>query len=462
MTRSCVDIAWSQYIPHAPEVPQHAFLWLWQKEALFGGAAGGGKSDALLMGALQYVNVPGYAALILRRTYADLSLPGAIMDRAHKWLQGRAHWNDQKKTWTFPGSEATLTFGYLQSSLDKYRYQSAEFQYIGIDELTQFPLADYTYMFSRLRKPSEDTGELLNKVPLRMRVASNPGGKYYQWVTDRFPVMPGDTPPMKEGRIFIPAKLSDNPHVDQESYRASLAELTPEEQAQLLNGDWTIRAPGPWAFRHEHLDSAFTLGTYYDDLRAAGRMTPPVGDAIYFGVDYGENSHVLLGWPLEGRGWYIFKEITYGPDANGLPDEDLAPQAVAAAEEAGYAVARCRYDASKPESQRIFTRKTKELRGDLYAKPSKIAFSKYKRGAILHTRRLLSRTARGVPMGVLAISSAGCPLLKSQMYALQHKPGDTEDLVKEDDHGPDAGFALVAPDSKKTGFGERMGEEAVA
>lgn len=459
--RSCVDIAWSGFIPHAPEVPQHAFLWLWQKEALYGGAAGGGKSDALLMGALQYVDVPGYAALILRRTYADLSLPGAIMSRAHQWLQPTAaRWNDQTKTWTFP-SGATLTFGYLQTGLDKYRYQSAEFQYIAFDELTQFPLADYTYMFSRLRKPAESTGELLHKVPLRMRVASNPGGKYYQWVSERFPVMPGDMPDMKGGRIFIPAKLSDNPHVDQESYEASLEELTPEERAQLLKGDWTIRAPGPWAYKHSHLDAAFERGLVLDQLKAVGRLPEPVGAQVFFGADYGEHSHVLLGYPLEGRGWYVTREVT---SFKGLPDEDLAPQAVEVAQELGYTVARCRFDASKPESQRIFTRKVKELTGnDLYAKPSKIAFSKYKRGAILHQRRMLSRTARGLPLGILAISSTGCPLLKSQLYALQHKPGDTEDMVKEDDHGPDALLALIAPDSKRAGFGQsRQGEEAVA
>src|SRR6185295_14152306 len=67
---------------------QAAFLSLDCLEAGYGGAAGGGKSDAILAGALQYVDVPGYAALILRRTYAQLTLPDSIMDRAHQWLGG--------------------------------------------------------------------------------------------------------------------------------------------------------------------------------------------------------------------------------------------------------------------------------------------------------------------------------------------------------------------------------------
>ena len=71
-------------------------------EAFYGGAAGGGKSIALLMAALQYVDVPGYAAIIFRRSYADLSLPGALMDRAHEWLGSTdAVWHEQIKTWVF-------------------------------------------------------------------------------------------------------------------------------------------------------------------------------------------------------------------------------------------------------------------------------------------------------------------------------------------------------------------------
>ncbi len=86
------------------------------EEAFYGGAGGGGKSEALLMGALQYVDTPGYAALLLRRTFADLALPGALMSRAQEWLSGtQAHWRDEGKTWHFP-SGATLTFGYMENN----------------------------------------------------------------------------------------------------------------------------------------------------------------------------------------------------------------------------------------------------------------------------------------------------------------------------------------------------------
>src|SRR4051812_48713519 len=101
------------YCPHDPHAnpKQAAFLLFPGLEAFYGGAAGGGKSDALLAGALQYVDVPGYAALLLRRTFSDLALPSALMARAHEWLgPTNARWNDTTKTWTFP-SGASVTFG---------------------------------------------------------------------------------------------------------------------------------------------------------------------------------------------------------------------------------------------------------------------------------------------------------------------------------------------------------------
>lgn len=221
------------YIPKTPTPKQAAFLLLDCREALYGGAAGGGKSEALLMAALQYVDVPGYAALLLRRTYADLSLPGALMDRASEWLTPTpAKWNGQDKQWTFP-SGAILAFGYLEHERDKYRYQSSEFQFIGFDELTQFSSTQYTYMFSRARRKQGVS------IPIRVRSGSNPGGAGHEWVKQRF-LIEGRS----KGRLFIPARLEDNPHVDAEEYELALSELDYVNRQRLRLGDWNINESG--------------------------------------------------------------------------------------------------------------------------------------------------------------------------------------------------------------------------
>jgi len=236
------------FVPYLPHPNQQAFLMMTSvREVIFGGAAGGGKSDALLMAALQYVDVPGYAGLLLRRTFADLKLPGALMDRAQAWLGPTgAQWRGQDTTWTFP-SGASLTFGYLQHEGDKFRYQSSEFQFIGFDELTQFNESQYRYMFSRLRKKRDVP------VALRMRSASNPGGVGHDWVKRRFALGDEITPFERFktlGRVFVPAKLTDNPSLDTETYLTSLAELDPVTRQQLLEGDWSARTPGS-KFRRE-------------------------------------------------------------------------------------------------------------------------------------------------------------------------------------------------------------------
>lgn len=220
------------WAPQEPLPKQREFLDLDCLEAFYGGAAGGGKSSSLLIGALQYVDVPGYAALILRRTYADLALPGAIMDRASTWLAGTpARWNGQDKRWTFP-SGATVTFGYLDTEKDKFRYASAEFQYIAFDELTQFPEGWYRFLMSRLRRVAG------MDVPLRVRAAGNPGGIGHEWVRQRFVAASGSA------RRFIPATLDDNPHLDRDAYRASLAELDETTRRQLEYGEWIQNTGG--------------------------------------------------------------------------------------------------------------------------------------------------------------------------------------------------------------------------
>ena len=121
----------TKYIPITPTPKQTAFLLMNNtKEILYGGAAGGGKSVAQLAAALQYVDVPGYSAILFRKTYADLSLPGALIDMSKQWLMPfvdskEVKWSEKEKQYVFP-SGATLNFGYLESANDCYRYQGAE------------------------------------------------------------------------------------------------------------------------------------------------------------------------------------------------------------------------------------------------------------------------------------------------------------------------------------------------
>jgi hypothetical protein len=178
------------------------------------------------------VDVPGYAALIMRRSYTDLALPGALMDRAAEWLKDTpAKWDRETHTWNFP-SGASLTFGYIQTAADRFRYQSAEFQYIAWDEVTEFATDDaYLFMFSRLRKKEG------MPVPLRVRCASNPVGPGTGWVRKRF--FENDPPAQKdETRLFIPATFRENSYIDQESYLRGLMQLPEATQARLIEGSW--------------------------------------------------------------------------------------------------------------------------------------------------------------------------------------------------------------------------------
>lgn len=224
------------FCPHTEQLPMQKVLYDYDGlEAFYGGAAGPGKTDALLQAFLKYVHVPGYAGLILRRTYADLALPGAIMDRAFEWFlpNKSIHWDGQNKIFTFP-SGARLTFGYLDNERARFRYQGAEVQYIAIDELTQFPEHWAKYMFSRLRK-SKKVGD----VPMRFRTASNPGDIGNQWVYDRY--INNET--RDQSILVLRGTLEDNPYLDP-SYDASLQQLDPFTYQQLRHGDWSALEPG--------------------------------------------------------------------------------------------------------------------------------------------------------------------------------------------------------------------------
>lgn len=247
------------YCKHDPSrnLKQVRFLGLSDtREVFYGGAAGGGKSDALLMGFLQYADQPNYAGLILRRTEPELTMAGGLIQRCKEWFEDTgASWNGKTRTWTFP-SGATLRLGTMQLEDDKMNYKSSEFAYIAFDELTSFTESQYRYMFSRLRRL---TG---SEIPLRMRSASNPGDVGHDWVKKRF-VAPKVKIP---NCVFVPARLEDNPFLDYEEYVASLANLDPITRKQLLAGDWDAYEGGRFRkewFRHtfRHSDMSYFLKT---------------------------------------------------------------------------------------------------------------------------------------------------------------------------------------------------------
>jgi hypothetical protein len=247
--------------------PQEAFLAASEREVLYGGAAGGGKSYAMVVDPLRYANNPYFNGLLLRRTTDELRK--LIRDSQFLYPQipfydrdgkvGKAKWSEKSSTWTFPaGGQLWLT--YLDRDQDVHRYQGQEYCWIGIDELTQYPTPYvWEYLRSRLRT-SKDSG-----LPLCMRATTNPGGVGHGWVKKMFidPAVPNTPfwgtnietgevlkyPPEHEKfpnkpllqRKFIPAKVKDNPYLWEDGqYEANLLALPEDQRRQLLEGDWDV------------------------------------------------------------------------------------------------------------------------------------------------------------------------------------------------------------------------------
>jgi hypothetical protein len=284
--------------------PQALFLLANSEELLYGGAVGGGKTAALLMAALQYVHVPGYAALILRRTFPEITQPDGLLPQSMRWFgqvpeAQRPVYTAQEHEWKFP-SGAVIRFGHLDHPNSMIRYQGGGYHLVGFDELTHFEQDAYEFIaLSRQRKPP--TGPL-SQVPIRIRGTANPGGPGHTWVKKRFIDNAAEEP------AFIPSKVWDNPGIDPEDYVQRLLKLPDVRRQQLLDGDWG-------AFE----GAAFEQ--FDRKLHCIPAIQLPPTFARFESMDYGIRITSWLAWAVD----YESNLITFGSHYKGGIPSETAP-----------------------------------------------------------------------------------------------------------------------------------------
>ena len=281
--------------------PQTEFLASTEQEVLYGGSAGGGKSYSLVADPVRYLNNPNARMLLVRRSTEELRELISVSKQLYPKAIPGIKFMERDKTWVAP-SGATLWMSYLDRDDDVMRYQGQAFNWIGFDELTQWPTPyPWNYMRSRLRTTKA------SGLPLYMRATSNPGGPGHQWVKKTF--IDPNTPNKafwatdadsgeiicwpkghsKEGqplfkRRFIPATLFDNPYLAEDGmYEANLLSLPEHQRRQLLEGDWDINegAAFPEFNRKQHVIEPYDIPNSWAKFRAC---------------DYGYGSHTGVVW----------------------------------------------------------------------------------------------------------------------------------------------------------------------
>jgi len=288
--------------------PQTDFLAASETDVLYGGAAGGGKSYAMLVDPLRYAHRGAHRALILRRSMPELR---ELIDKSRE-LYPKAFpgckYKEVEKLWNFP-SGAKIEFGFLERDADVYRYQGQAYSWIGFDEIThQATEFSWNYLASRLRTTDPEI------IPY-MRCTANPGGVGAHWVKKRYitPSPPNESFEGSDGlsRKFIPARLDDNPYLAHDGrYEQMLKALPPTQRRQLLEGDWEVAEGAAFTEfdRNVHIVDPFEIPIHWDRIK---------------GIDYGYASESACVWGAIDRDdntLIIYRELY----RKGLLATDLA------------------------------------------------------------------------------------------------------------------------------------------
>lgn len=290
-------------------------------EQFYGGAAGGGKSECLLMKPIvrQWTDNKNFRGLMVRRTFDQLEK--SLIDRS---MNGKMHadgsqmpsyndlgatYNKSNKKWTFP-SGATITFGHAEEESDVRKYDTAEYQYIAFDELTSFTEFQYNFLaFSRCRSTDPS-------LPANVCSASNPGNIGHGWVRKRFvepapnggKILVQNIKGVQIKRIFIQAFLTDNPKLMENDplYITRLEMLTEAEKRAKLYGDW-------WTFTGQVFDE-WRLEPFADEPSNARHVIPEQTIDLWYprilSIDWGYEAmtHALTAAALPNRQAVVYRE----------------------------------------------------------------------------------------------------------------------------------------------------------
>ena len=247
---------------------------------LYGGAAGGGKSDTLLMTALiAAFSFPGCNIGFFRREYPHLDGPGGAIMRSHQLFSGVAKWNGTNRRWTFP-NRSVVQFCHCKNEEDVYNYQSQQFDILLVDESTQMTEFQLRYLQTRNRATVKGI------VPFAA-YGTNPGGVSHGFHKKYFvkvgrPGTPVDVEireGFKQRHLFIPSRLADNQVLEERDpgYRKTLESQSEDVRRALLYGDWDVFS-----------------GQYFRDFRVEKHVVEPFEIPSWwrrFGsIDWGYNA----------------------------------------------------------------------------------------------------------------------------------------------------------------------------